>query len=291
MHWLKLIRLPTVFTAMADIFLGFLIVTGGAFVPIDKFLLLLGASSCLYFAGMVFNDVFDLKKDTAERPSRPIPSGAISLRAASTLGGILCIVGIALAACVSTPSAVIAVLIVVAVFSYDWLLKKTPLAPVAMGSCRFLNVSLGASLAGTFSDVFSAPQLLLALGLGIYIAGLTWFARKEAGENRFDLVGGSLLMLAACGGLLGIVASQPDRRMSVIYLLAFIAAVIASRLRRAVRSGLPPDIGSGIRTALLSLVLIDASLVLAFTGLIAPALATAALLIPASVIRRWIPLT
>ena len=37
-------------------------------------LLLVGASSCLYLAGMVLNDYFDRDKDAQERPARPIPS-------------------------------------------------------------------------------------------------------------------------------------------------------------------------------------------------------------------------
>jgi len=290
MQWLKLVRLPTVFTAMADIFLGFLIVLDGQFKPV--FGVLLAASSCLYFTGMVFNDVFDLKKDLEERPSRPIPSGAISIKAASTFGTVLCVAGVTLAAIASIPSAAIAVAIVVAVFAYDWLLKPTPLAPIAMGSCRFLNVLLGASMAGGFSAIFAPPQVVIAAMLGLYIAGLTWFARKEAvGENRRDLIGGSVVMVGAVLALAGYVVMNSTANRKVAYLLTFMAAVVGTRLVRAVRSGQPADIGAGIRTALLSLVLIDASLVLAFTGSIMGAVATAALLIPASVIRKWIPLT
>ena len=83
--YLQLLRLPTVFTAMADIFLGY-ILTHRGFEPVDKFLGLLGASCGLYLAGMVFNDVFDRKQDAAERPHRPIPSGRVPLTAALVLG-------------------------------------------------------------------------------------------------------------------------------------------------------------------------------------------------------------
>lgn len=290
MRWLQLIRLPTIFTAMADIFLGFLVVSGGVFAPVPDFLLLLGASGCLYFAGMVFNDVFDLPRDAVERPERPIPSGAVSLRAASILGAVLCVAGVLLAAFVSTWSVVVAISIVAAVLAYDWLLKQTVLAPVAMGSCRFLNVILGAS---TAAQPLSVPQVVLALGLGIYIAGLTWFARREAvGDNRRDLIGGAVVMNLAILGLAGFVALKAGARSGQIAgLLVFLLAVIDVRLWQAIRVGSPPLIGAGIRAALLSLVLIDASLVLAFTESSAAAVSTAALLLPASVIRRWIPMT
>lgn len=293
MHWLKLIRLPTVFTAMADIFLGFLIVTQGHFAPLRSFFLLLGSSSCLYFAGMVFNDVFDLAQDTAERPGRPIPSGAVSLRAASALGLALCLSGVGLAALVGWLSLLIAMLVVVAVFAYDWLLKKTPAAPLAMGACRFLNVMLGASVVASSTELAMPPQILVAGCLGLYIAGLTWFARREAvGDNKKDLWGGSMVMNLGIVGLAVVVYFYSETRtLSVITLLVFVLTIINGRLIRAIRSGAPPDIGAGIRTALLSLVIIDASLVLALTGSTAGATITAALLLPASVIRRWIPLT
>ncbi|MFK7819391.1 MAG: UbiA family prenyltransferase [Planctomycetaceae bacterium] len=293
MAWLKLIRLPTVFTAMADIFLGFLIVSGGRFEPLREFGLLLGSSSCLYFAGMVFNDVFDVKQDTRERPHRPIPSGAVSLTSAWLFGLILMGSGVGLAALVGTPSVSIAILIVVAVFSYDWLLKPTAFAPLAMGSCRVLNVCLGASFVETLPAVFSPPQVTAAICLGVYITGLTWFARREAvGENKQDLVGGTIVMNIAVIGLCGLVISQSKaNQWQVVGLLVFILGTIDLRLVKAIRSGQPPDIGSGIRTALLSLVLIDASLVLALTASVPAAIATAALLLPASIVRRWIPLT
>lgn len=295
MAWLRLIRLPTVFTAMADIFLGFLLISNGQFEPTRDFVLLLAASSCLYLSGMVFNDVLDLAKDIQERPHRPIPSGAITLRGAWLLGLGLIAAGLVCAYLVGATSVAVAGAIVVAVFAYDWLLKKTPLAPIAMGSCRFLNVMLGASTVANSGELFGGPHVWVATCLGIYIAGLTWFARKEAvGDNRKDLIGGSVVMIAAIVGLIAVVfrMTEPSRNTTqVLILLGFMCVVIGSRLRRAVRSGLPIDIGSGIRTALLSLVLIDASLVLAFTQALPGAIATAALLIPASIIRRWIPLT
>src|SRR5271166_2427559 len=69
----QLVRLPNVFTAFADICLGAL----AAHILPDKwlpFVLLLLSSGCLYCAGMVWNDFFDIEQDCKERPFRPIPS-------------------------------------------------------------------------------------------------------------------------------------------------------------------------------------------------------------------------
>src|SRR5580704_3268752 len=72
--YLQLVRLPAVFTAMADIFLGFS-TTHRSLSPAWEFVGLLGVSTGLYLAGMAFNDVFDRATDARTRPNRPIPSG------------------------------------------------------------------------------------------------------------------------------------------------------------------------------------------------------------------------
>jgi 4-hydroxybenzoate polyprenyltransferase len=97
--YLELVRLPNVFTAMADVAMGFLF-TRADFLPgEDGWLLglLLAASSLLYAAGVVLNDVFDLEVDAVERPHRPLPSGRVSPAVARWLGWELLVVGLAAA--------------------------------------------------------------------------------------------------------------------------------------------------------------------------------------------------
>ena len=78
----QLIRLPNVFTALADIALGWLcaVAAGTPAARWPSFLLLMASSACLYSAGMIWNDFFDVEQDQRERPFRPIPSGRISRR-------------------------------------------------------------------------------------------------------------------------------------------------------------------------------------------------------------------
>src|SRR5437867_1617930 len=94
----QLMRLPNIFTAMADPLAGWFVVGGGA--PAWHVLLLVGASACLYTSGIVFNDYFDYELDRLERPERPLPSGAISRAMAGGLGTALMASGLALAAAV-----------------------------------------------------------------------------------------------------------------------------------------------------------------------------------------------
>ena len=82
--YLQLLRLPNVFTAWADVSMGYLLATGGhaswrvfdlVFVP------LIICSSSLYLAGMVLNDVCDYAQDCRQRPlARCLQAGSIAAR-------------------------------------------------------------------------------------------------------------------------------------------------------------------------------------------------------------------
>src|ERR1700731_1070496 len=94
----QLVRLPNVFTALADIGLAGL--ASGALTPNAPprvwlaFGFLLLASACLYCGGMVWNDIFDMEQDRLERPFRPLPSGKVQRATAIQLGGTLLAAGL-----------------------------------------------------------------------------------------------------------------------------------------------------------------------------------------------------
>src|SRR5688572_2665156 len=90
--WLELVRLPNVFTAAADVLMGYLF-THESLADRQLVVALVGASCSLYLAGMVLNDVFDLKVDMLERPGRPLPSGRVPLAAARAFGVVLLLGG------------------------------------------------------------------------------------------------------------------------------------------------------------------------------------------------------
>lgn len=303
--YLQLIRLPTVFTAMADIVLGYvlthrLIVGPQGWDDPGKFFGLLASSCCLYLAGMVFNDVFDRKQDAVERSSRPIPSGRVSLLSAVILGTVLLIAGVVAAATVTRVSLQVAGLLVVAILAYDGVLKRTPLAPLAMGLCRALNVMLGASDHEFWKPFFlGPPQTYAAAFLGLYIVGVTLFARTEAKISSRWLLGFALLILdAALGGLAWLISVWPTGANITIVLamLGVIAFTLNRRALAAIADPSPTKVQTTIKIMLLSYVMLDATLVfwkMAESGQIgsAHALATAALVIPAMLLARVIPMT
>ncbi|MFN0196878.1 MAG: UbiA family prenyltransferase [Planctomycetaceae bacterium] len=287
-YW-QLLRIPAVFTAMADIFLGF-VVTRGGFEPYAQFVGVMLASICLYWAGMVLNDVFDREQDARERPTRPIPSERVSLRSALILSVALIVVGLLCAASVGFATLGVAGLLLVCIFAYDGVLKSTPLGPIAMGSCRLLNVMLGAS---TAEPLWAMPQLPMAIGLGIYIVGVTWFARTEAVESsRRSLSGAMGIVNLGLVWLAGLMLNSPgEARQSALIVLGVVALTINMRLVRALTDPSPLMVQQGVRIMLLSLVTLDATLIFFKTGNVQYAMLTLALLIPANSLSRIIPMT
>ena len=144
--YLDLVRIPNVITAAADILAGFFYVDGSA----DDWrtcVLLIGASCSLYAGGVALNDVCDVEHDMRERAGRPIPSGRISRREAAVLSTLLLVVGFLLACASSWWAAAVGGALLVAIVLYNGVLKRTAVAPTAMGVCRALNLILGMSVA------------------------------------------------------------------------------------------------------------------------------------------------
>jgi 4-hydroxybenzoate polyprenyltransferase len=279
-NYAQLARLPALPTALADICLGAL-VAGGLARRWPAFLLLLISSACLYTAGMVWNDFFDVEQDQRERPFRPIPSGRVTRREAAWLGAGLLAGGVLaalLAGCVLallgeasgpwTPF-VLALCLVAAILLYDARLKRVRTGPVGMGVCRFLNVLLGLSSTGTGPGW---QELHLASVVGLYIVGVTWFARTEAREsNQVALAGAAAVMLAAL--ILAITLAdadlrRPDQTPSPLfpYLLVALGFFLGLPISRALAVPSPARVQEAVKRSLMGLILLDTALATALAG-------------------------
>src|SRR5688500_7864651 len=151
----QLLRIPNVFTAFADVALG--ACAAAAVLPSQPvefwlaYAVLALASGCLYLAGMVWNDVFDLAEDKKARAFRPLPSGRVGKGTAVALGTLLFGAGLGLAFAAGAlghaewnhEPLVFACGIVAGVLIYDGGAKRTPFGPLSMAACRFLNVLFG----------------------------------------------------------------------------------------------------------------------------------------------------
>lgn len=169
-------NLPTVWSnalagaALAGAGLGF-----GAWVA------LMLALSLFYTGGMYLNDAFDAKIDARERAARPIPMGEIGRGPVFLLGSAMLAVAVALGFAVGHGTGYAGVALALAILLYDWLHKRTDLAPLLMGACRFL-VYLMAALAAVGPLL---AVLIGAAGLFAHVVGLTFAARQEA-YDRLD---------------------------------------------------------------------------------------------------------
>ena len=304
--YLKLLRLPAVFTAMADIFLGHLMRSPNL-QPAGAFGLLLLCSASLYLAGMVFNDIFDRKIDAVERPFRPIPSGAVSLKSAVVLGLVLLTIGIGSAFFVTQQALYVALMLTVTILAYDSFLKKTFLGPVAMGACRFLNVMLGATAVDRyFQFVWGPPQTYVAAALAIYIVGVTWFARNEAAEkiSKWQLIAAAVVINTGLLVMFGLIFGIPSflewswrgnpSSLHVGLLLAAITFTLNRRIIFTIKHPSPATIQPAVKTMVLSVIMLDATLILLQTGLHSLpiySIIVAALLLPALFLGRFIYVT
>lgn len=290
-------RIPTVFTAISNILCGYLIThkltTAELKQQTDLWLLLI-SSAGLYLGGMVLNDVFDTKLDAIERPERPIPAGRISRKAAGIFGTLLMAVGTACAAAVGQGSLLIALLIVAAVLLYDGYLKSTIAAPLGMGACRFLNLMLGASAAATFTSVWQTTPMTVAAGLGIYIVGVTVFAKNEAGKSSSTgLFAGVAIILAGIGLDAWLITTSgiSDAIRGSQMALLILGLNILLRAATVVGNPQPARIQRTVGLMLLCIIFLDALMVFGLTGDVKHAVLIVMLVAPASLVRRFIPMS
>ncbi|MFQ6853532.1 SCO3242 family prenyltransferase [Streptomyces sp. 35M1] len=208
--WAELLRVSALFSVPGDALAGAAAVgrrPGRGTAPA------IGASLCLYEAGMALNDWADRDEDAIDRPHRPIPSGRISPAAALGAAGVLTAAGLALAARAGRPALTVATGLAATVWAYDLHLKHTKAGPAAMAAARSLDLLLGATATaegpapgagtpggGRLSDnvagvtaaataaavptpgtlTASLPALPAALVLGAHTYGVTAVSRHEA---------------------------------------------------------------------------------------------------------------
>ena len=273
MAWLQLLRAAAIPTALSNILLGYLIASGD-WQPVSSLLVLLIASASLYSAGMVFNDVFDIETDRKERPSRPLPAGSISVRSATFFGVGLVAIGLLASALAGIQAGtlrpvLIAIGLTVMILLYDGPLKKTRLGPLAMGSCRFLNILLGASLVPVEAGIlgYSKMTLWIAFSIGVLIAGTTAFGRNEARKNKLvELLPGAITISTGVFFLLATsffrdfpLLDRPRRTFPLLLLL--IAAPIFRNVVAAFIQGSPQAIQKTVGSIIRSLIIIDAAFV------------------------------
>ncbi len=177
--WARLLRLGNLPTVLSNVLVGWAI--GGWPADGERLLAIGGVVGVIYLAGMVLNDVVDVEVDRRSRADRPLVTGTVRRGTAGTVAVLLLLLAVGATApmgpAVFTATAILASLVVI----YDLSHRFWPVAILGMALCRSM-VYLVAALAAT--DAPPGRWLLIAmLALGLWTAGLTLLARREARDD------------------------------------------------------------------------------------------------------------
>ncbi|HWM88708.1 MAG TPA: hypothetical protein VNO33_22815, partial [Kofleriaceae bacterium] len=177
-----------------------------------------------------------------------------------------------------------------AILLYDGGVKSGPMAPIAMGACRFINVCLGLTAAGTSAPpeswMWAAP-----LTMGAYTAAITYLSRDEVGGSSAARARSGVAMVAVVllAALVALAALSPASHLAGFLWLAPFAGFVAWRARSVFGPvlGEPsgPTIGRAIGGGILLMPAIDAAMVAA-AGWPEAALSVLALAVPAWMLKR-----
>ncbi|WP_405699185.1 UbiA family prenyltransferase [Streptomyces sp. NBC_01383] len=207
--WAELLRVSALFTVPGDALAG---AAALGRRPNRSTALAVGASLCLYEAGMALNDWADRDEDAVDRPHRPIPSGRITPRAALAAASALTAAGLALAARAGRPALTVATGLAATVWAYDLRLKHTPAGPAAMAAARGLDLLLGATATATAAHSTRATGPATAASAGAALpaalpaaALLTAHTYAVTAVSRHEAQGGSTTApLAALGAVVAL---------------------------------------------------------------------------------------
>jgi 4-hydroxybenzoate polyprenyltransferase len=279
---LELLRPANVATALGDVLAGFAV---AGVPPFGMLPWLLLSTACLYGGGVVLNDVFDRDLDRVERPERPIPSGRVPASVAAIMGAVLLVAGIVAAARATWLAGTIAAAIAGLVLFYDaWGKRYLPIAAISMGSCRALNLLLGAAAvpAAVRSDWWLAAIPLL------YIGAITIVSRGEVhgGSRRNATV--ALISLGAALLVLAVVAARAEARaLPAVMLLLILGWRVLPPFLEARRTPMPGPIRTAVKRGVLSLVLVDAVIGAAYAGAVYAAAIVATAFVAGWLARRF----
>ncbi|MBS7253974.1 UbiA-like protein EboC [Flavobacterium branchiicola] len=268
---LTLLRPANIVTAVADILAG-IAVSGVLILDSDhnhfivRILLLTVSTIGLYGGGIVFNDIFDLKSDSINRPERILPRGLVSKNEAVLLGCLMLLMGIGFAFLVSTLSGVLAFIISLLALSYDKISKHYPvIGPLNMGLCRGGNLLLGMSISK--DAVFN--YWYIGIIPILFIAAITLTAKKEAGGNNKPAILLALLLDVIVVGLFVYIGQLLEFRFWILlpFLLFWYGINFFAKYKAFVYNQ-PATIQKAVKTGVLSLIPLNASYVAGSAGLV-----------------------
>jgi geranylgeranylglycerol-phosphate geranylgeranyltransferase len=209
----KIIRPLNSFVAGCAVLLGYLIaagtIAGEAFILVPVVLFATAG-------GNVINDYYDREIDRINRPDRPIPSGAVTPRAALVYSGVLFLTAIGFSTLTNTLCFALAVFNSLLLWVYAASLKRVPLVGNLAVSYLAASIFLfGGALVGIDGLIQNVPLAGI-----VVLAMLSRELLKDAEDVEGDAEGGARTLPMIVG----------VRTTAAIALIAALGAVIMSYL-------------------------------------------------------------
>lgn len=259
----QLMRLPNVFTAIADVVAGYLIVSGSG-ASLSILLSLVVISGSVYAGGCILNDLHDLELDRFERPERPLPAGRVPIPEAIVMVVVLFFLALFVAGTTGFSVLLTVIILIALVISYDLVTKDIMfLGSLNMGACRAVNLLLGMSPLLIWDWFLIFPLISL-----VYIFLLTSLSNFETNgaiaEIRWPLASGFIILFIC----LTIVAVISPAVFAGLLLIVIMMAYLLPPLYRAFFNSESAFVGAAVKRLLLAIPLLDAFYVSASRGLL-----------------------
>jgi 4-hydroxybenzoate polyprenyltransferase len=215
-----------------------------------KLPLLFFGVSALYTGGMFLNDAFDVEFDRQRHPSRPIPSGAISLAAVWRWSFALLGLGALALALLGKTTGVLTLTLLGCIIIYSATHKAITASPWLMGLCRFWVYVIAGSTG--IGGVNGGP-IWCGVALAVYVAGLSSVARRKS--FRGPVPYWPLLLLAA-PVFLAMLMNAGDARKDAMLLSLLLVLWVARCARTIFQTG-EVNVGRIVSGLLAGIVLVD----------------------------------
>jgi len=311
-YYFQLFRIPNIFTVPPDIMAGYFITaTIKSNVINYNDLLILGFSSVfLYIGGLITNDLFDFDIDKKERPNRPLPSGKINKNTTIFLSFLFLGSGFLLALSMSLTSALVSVILVMMILSYNYKLKNGVSRPFLMGSIRALNVFYGSTSNNDFlqnsyfngsssMDYTILVNLLIAtVAVFVHIFTLTLISARETVvemkkfKKLINLKNVYVTYLSIFIFILSLgVIFLSNKILFLSFFIVFLSAVTFIFFKKIKKENLKSqDIQFIVKDMIILLILLDASFVTGTSGFYL-GIITVSFLIPCIIIGKKVQMT
>ena len=209
-NYVILLRPSNFLITVASVFVS-CILAGGGSADVPAMIMASCAAGLIGAGGMVVNDIFDIEIDRINKPTRPLPSSAVSPASAALFYAALTSVGLLLNLFLHSNAEIIAVAAVMFIFLYSYRLKKTPLlGNLTVGILTGLAFIYGGSAVGNINRAIMPAVFAFLMNVG-----------REVIKDMEDVVGDRRHNAATFPIKFGM---KPAAGMASLFLLAVIGA-------------------------------------------------------------------